>query len=150
MTDTPSQPRASARQTIRPRWWWPFRRPARRSLGKRAELAAAKHLRRHGYRILGRNVGTRLGEIDLVAEEKASGTIVIVEVKAAATDTPPPESRVGWAKQRKLAVLAADLVRRRGWGERVVRFDVVGVVWPEDARAPTRLTHYPNAFEAPA
>ena len=128
--------------------WWNFWRPAARPLGERAERAAARHLRRHGYRILGRNVGSRLGEIDLLAEEKATRVIAIVEVKAAAHDTPPPELRVGPAKQRKLTSLAADLVRRHGWTDRTVRFDVVAVVWPPDSPKPTRLTHYPNAFES--
>jgi putative endonuclease len=124
-----------------------LRRPPQ-SLGDRGEAAAARHLRRSGYRILGRNLRDRLGEIDLLAEHRASGTVCIVEVKAAVSEDPPPEVHVNRAKQRKLTILARSLVQRRGLADRPIRFDVIGVVWPEGAREPARLTHHEGAFEA--
>jgi Holliday junction resolvase-like predicted endonuclease len=51
-------------------------------------------------------------------------------------------------KQRKLTALAMELVRRRRWADRAVRFDVVAVVWPQCAKQPTRITHHTGAFEA--
>ena len=47
--------------------------------GARAEAIAARHLQRHGARIIARNVRCRGGEIDLVAEHADS--IVFVEVR---------------------------------------------------------------------
>ena len=123
-------------------------RPGRQPLGPRAERAAARHLKRTGYRILARNLTGRLGEIDLVAEHRRHKTLVIVEVKAGTREDPPPEVHVNRRKQRKLTHVAADLVRRRRLEDRPVRFDVVAVVWPEDARRPTRLTHYDAAFQS--
>jgi putative endonuclease len=124
-----------------------LRLASRKALGPRAERAAARYLRHAGYRIRARNLRNRLGEIDIVVEQR-DGTIVIVEVKAAARENPPPEVHVNRAKQRKLTALAHQLVRRYRLHDRTIRFDVVAVVWPEGERAPTRLTHHANAFEA--
>jgi len=52
----------------------------RRALGRLGEELAAAHLRRIGFRILGRNVRTRHGEIDLIAFD--GRTLVFAEVKA--------------------------------------------------------------------
>jgi putative endonuclease len=135
-------------------WVGWLKRVSRRSSADRAKLgalgerAAGRHLRRHGYRVLGRNVRTRLGEIDLLAEEKSSGALVIVEVKTTVGDDPPPEVHVDPAKQRKLTGLAHHLARQRRYAERAIRFDVIAIVWPEGARRPARLTHHAGAFEA--
>ena len=51
-----------------------------RSLGRRGEDVAAEHLRSLGFTIVGRNVRTRYGEIDIIARE--GDTLVFVEVKA--------------------------------------------------------------------
>ena len=126
------------------RTWW--RR--RGSLASRGERAAARHLRRSGYRILARNLRTRIGEIDIVAEERRSGCLVVVEVKAGVSDAVRPEQHVNFRKQQKLTLLATQLVKSYGLGDRLIRFDVVGVVWPDGSRKPTRVTHHVGAFES--
>ena len=123
-----------------------FTRPT--TLGERGERAAARLLRRSGYRILARNLRNRLGEIDIVAEDRRDRSIVIVEVKATASDDPPPEAHVNRDKQRKLTALAHQIVRQYHLEDRPVRFDVIGVVWCEGADKPARITHHENAFEA--
>jgi len=120
----------------------------RGTLGARGERAAAKYLRRQGYRILARNRRTRLGEIDLVVEDSRAGHLVIVEVKSGTSEDPPPEVHLDHRKQRKLSALAAQLVNDLGLQDRLVRFDLVAVVWPESAFRPSRVTHYENAFES--
>ena len=126
------------------RTWW----RKRQALGPRGERAAAAHLRKTGYRILGRNLRNRFGEIDIVAEDRATRCIAIVEVKAGVSENPPPEVHVNRHKQKKLAALASALVNRYGLTNRAIRFDVVGIVWPEGAKKPTRLTHHQNAFQS--
>jgi putative endonuclease len=118
------------------------------SLGQRGEQAAATHLRRAGYRILAANLRNRFGEIDLLAEHKPTRAIVIVEVKTTRSEDPPPEVHVNHHKQRKLAALAAQLVKRYRLEDRPVRFDVVGIVWPDGEKHPSRLTHHEAAFES--
>lgn len=119
-----------------------------RELGARGERLAARTLSRGGYRILAKNLRRRIGEIDIVVEEKATRTIVIVEVKTTRSEDPPPEVHVNPAKQRKLTHLAGHLVREFKLEDRPIRFDVVAIVWPEGQRTPTRVTHHRGAFEA--
>ena len=123
------------------------------STGARGEQAAAKYLKRHGYRILARNLRNRYGEIDLLAEAPDGRTIVIVEVKAShRTDGPKsgdelnPEVRVNLAKQHKLTALAGQVIRRYKLEDRPIRFDVVGVVFFSDGQV--ELRHHPGAFES--
>lgn len=123
-----------------------WRRGGRQALGARGERLAAKHLKRAGYRILDRNLRSRIGEIDLLAEAPDRRTLVIVEVKSATGDAVPPEHHVTPAKQRKLVSLAASLVRRRGLSGRPVRFDVVAVTFPP--RGKPALRHHRGAFES--
>jgi Holliday junction resolvase-like predicted endonuclease len=98
--------------------------------------------------VLGRNLGGRSGELDLVVEDRRDGCIVVVEVKAGTRENPPPEVHVDPRKRRRLSALAAELVRRHRLEDRAVRFDVVAVVWPEGARRPSRVTHHAHAFES--
>lgn len=116
--------------------------------GRRAEQRAAAHLKQSGYRILARNLRNAFGEVDLLAEDRTDGAIVIVEVKAGRGDDPPPEVHVTPAKQRQLTALAGQIIKRYRLDDRPVRFDVVAIVWPEGADQPARLTHHRNAFEA--
>jgi putative endonuclease len=126
------------------RTWW--RR--RQSLGARGERQAERLLRAGGYRILGRNVKLPVGEIDLLAEDPRGGAIVVVEVKSGTSENPPPEVHVDPRKQHKLTQLGRCLMKRRRFRDRLIRFDVVAVVWPDDRRRPTRVTHHVAAFQA--
>ncbi len=132
--------------TLMTRWLARLRRRlSRRTLGQRGERAAARHLRRRGYRILEANLRTRLGEVDLLAEDPRNGTLVLVEVKTTAREEPPPEAHVDRRKRRKLTTLGRQLLRSRG-ADRLVRLDVVAIVWPDGSWRPTRLTHHERAF----
>ena len=72
----------------------------RRWFGGRAERAAAKFLRRLGYRVLARNVVLPPGELDLVALD--CRTIVFVEVRSTeCADATRPAESVDAAKKRK-------------------------------------------------
>ncbi len=114
------------------------------------ERAAAKHLKRAGYRVLARNLDLGVGEIDLLCLAPDRATVVIVEVKARVirADAPRPESSVTWHKQRKLAQLASALVKRPGFAGRPVRIDVVGVDLDERARRAVAIRHHENAVGA--
>jgi len=50
-----------------------------KTLGDQGEAYAADYLRQNGYRILTRNYRTKVGEIDLIADDH--GTLVFIEVK---------------------------------------------------------------------
>ncbi len=120
--------------------WW------RRWFGSRSERAAARFLRRLGYRIVTRNYTCRYGEIDLVALD--GGCLVFVEVRSTGTaDASRPAASVDHAKQRRLTDLALHFLQERRLLDRAARFDVLAVSWPAGAREPA-VVHHVNAFEA--
>jgi putative endonuclease len=124
------------------RWpWW------RRWFGRRSERAAARFLRRLGYRILAANVADPAGELDLIALD--GQTIVVVEVRSTAGDNlDRTAASVDLLKQRKVTEAAVRFLARKRLLEGVaVRFDVLVLSWPATAREPV-VRHYPHAFEA--
>jgi putative endonuclease len=124
------------------RWpWW------RRWFGRRSERAAARYLRSRGYRILAANVADPAGELDLIALHRE--TIVIVEVRSTAgTNLERTAASVDFRKQKKITDAAVRFLgRKRLLGEVNVRFDVLILSWPPEAREPI-VKHFENAFEA--
>ncbi len=100
---------------------------ARKNFGASAERVAALHLEQRGYRILARNVRTRYGEIDLIAED-ADG-IAFVEVKARRGRAyGAPEEAITPRKQLKLVQLAdAFIAENEIFSDQTWRIDVVAV-----------------------
>jgi putative endonuclease len=138
MAISPATPSTSTFSSKMP--WW------RRWFGTRSERAAARFLRRQGFRILARNLHSSRGELDLVALDL--GCIVFVEVRSTGRpDLEGPAISVDAAKQRRLTELALQYLQRRRLLGRAARFDVVVLSWPEGQRSPT-VVHHRNAFEA--
>ncbi|MBB6429441.1 YraN family protein [Algisphaera agarilytica] len=120
-------------------------RGAHRRRGRAGEHLAAQHLKKHGYRVLARNLRNRFGEIDLLALAPDGRTVVVVEVKAgSANERFPPELHVTPAKQRKIVALTAQLARRYRLTDRPFRFDVIAVEFPEQGDPVIR--HHVGAF----
>ena len=101
-------------------------------------------------RILARNWRQPEGdqaELDLIADD--AGVCVFVEVRARTGDAyGHPLEAVG-PRKRAQVIRAARLYLASGalsWSPGGYRFDVVGVLFPEDGTAP-QLHHVPNAFE---
>ena len=127
-----------------PGWLVRFLPP--RTLGQRGEAAAARYLRRLGYKIVARSDRAVLGEIDLVAVD--GRTIVFIEVKTRAShDAGHPAEAVDRAKQQRLSRLALAYLRRHDLLEYPARFDVVAITWPATGRHP-HIEHIIGAFEA--
>jgi putative endonuclease len=96
------------------------------STGRLGEAIAAEHLTRAGYQIIERNFRCPLGEIDIVARDRE--TLVFVEVRSRRTDNfGSPLESIGFAKQKKLSLVAAFYLSRHGLYEIKARFDVVAV-----------------------
>ena len=118
----------------------------RRWFGRRSERAAAKFLKRLRFRILGQNLDDRLGEIDLLALD--GETLVVVEVRSSETKTFDELSlTVDHDKQRRLTNAILRFLTRRKMLNVGVRFDVLAMRWPPDAREP-EVRHYRHAFQA--
>jgi putative endonuclease len=115
--------------------------------GQEGERIAKKFLERRGYRIIASNYKTRMGEIDLIAED--GHTLVFVEVKARADDRfGGPAVAITLAKQARLARLAQQFLAARRLGPRPCRFDAV-LIWG-DAPKTRRIELLAGAFEVPA
>jgi putative endonuclease len=114
--------------------------------GRRGERYAASWLRKRGYRILHRNLRIGKDEIDLVALDQDSGTIVIVEVKTRTTEHHAPQENVNARKRRYMLRIAGALATRAEFAHRPMRFDVIAVTWLPGKRPVVR--HFPNAFDA--
>lgn len=117
------------------------------SLGARGEEAAARYLRRLGYRILARQVRQLGGELDLIALD--GPTLVFVEVKTrSSTDAGHPAEAVDFRKQQRMTRAALAFLRKHRLLENPFRFDIVAIVWPDPAKPP-QIEHFRHAFEPP-
>jgi len=117
----------------------------RRLFGNRGERAAARYLKRKGYRILARQLRNRFGEIDLIALDQS--TLVFVEVKTRSSHAKGhPADAVNETKQRQLTQAALAWLKRRRQLHRSGRFDVVAITWAP--QGDPIIEHFQNAFPA--
>jgi putative endonuclease len=116
----------------------------RSELGLEGERLAESYLRRQGLKTLERRFSTPVGELDLVM--RAGETVVFVEVKTLRQrGGAEPQDKVDRVKQRKLWRAAEWFLHRKRWESHPCRFDVVGLVVPEQGE--TEIRHFPEAFQ---
>ena len=97
-------------------------------LGTMGEALAVDHLTRMGLRILHRNWRCRYGELDVIASDEASRTVVFVEVKTRTGDGYGGLAHaVTPRKVRRLRRLAGLWLASQDQRWAVVRIDVIGV-----------------------
>ncbi len=124
----------------------------RKTVGEIGERLAARYLRRHGYRILSRNVRCGHLELDIIAKNKKN--IVFAEVKARSFSSPeeamqmrPSEAVDGGKRRRTLQAAYAYL------GEHpsplCPRIDVIEVYLSRDPRPRVyKINHIEGAVDA--
>ncbi len=108
---------------------------------------AARELRRSGYRILRRNFRARGGgEVDIVARDRSSATLVFCEVKTRSTeDFGRPAEAVDATKQRLIIRGAMAWLRLLHLPDVPFRFDIVEVLVSE----PPTVRILSDAFQLP-
>lgn len=114
-------------------------------LGAFGEDAACRYLKRHGYRIEGRNYGCRFGEIDIIA--RRGRFVVFVEVKLRKNDRHGTAAEfVTPAKQRRI-IAAAQFWLQQNPTDLQPRFDVIEVYAPQglETKRP-EIDHMEDAF----
>ena len=100
--------------------------------GRKGEDLAVDFLAAHGYDIIERNYRKKFGEIDIVARDGA--TLCFIEVKTRITDAyGHPFEAVTPSKQRVIRRLAAVYLADHRIGDELIRFDVIGVFFPDGA-----------------
>lgn len=109
-------------------------------LGAEGEDAATAYLMRLGWRVLARNWRpadpTLRGELDVVALDR--GALVVCEIKTrSGTGAGMPAAAVTPRKLGRLRRLASAWLAEHPGAYHTVRFDVLGVLWPPSAIAPT-------------
>lgn len=114
--------------------------------GKLAENTAAEFLQSQGYKILQRNYRTKLGEVDIIAEDK--GVICFVEVKARhSLNLGGPEDAVFARKQRQICKAAIYYLKANKLLERLSRFDVLTLLYMDNL---PKISLIKDAFELSA
>ena len=112
-------------------------------LGTAGEKAAARFLKRSGFKVLARNYTCPLGELDIVAMDE--NAIVFVEVKTREHGRDAdPESNIDARKRRKLTQVARYWLGRHREPDCAYRFDAVSVLLSQD-REP-EIRHVVDAF----
>ena len=115
----------------------------RERVGHAGEAAAVRHLEQQGYRVLARDWRSRLGQIDLVAED--GDTLVLVEVKARrGTTFGTPQESVDARKQRKLRTLLEVYRTQTRRREQPCRIDVVALLLDDNLKV-SQVEHIKDA-----
>ncbi|MBQ4071291.1 MAG: YraN family protein [Clostridia bacterium] len=121
----------------------------RRRIGNVGERAAAKYLRRHGYKILRRNYVACGAEIDIIADDGIHTAFVEVKTRTLGREDPReprPASAVTPEKQRKI-ISTAKFFRGEYFERRRMRFDIIEVFLDEKKKV-VRINHLESAFNA--
>jgi putative endonuclease len=123
---------------------WRDSGPKHLRTGRRGEEEAYFHLRRMGYVMVARNYRSPRcrSELDLVGWD--GETLCFIEVKTRTTrDVKPAEAAVGPEKQRDLATVAREFLRRTQ-GSPPFRFDVVSIYFEPGSQPAIQV--FQNAF----
>ncbi len=115
-------------------------------LGGYGEIIASRYLRKHGYFIVSANYSCRLGEIDLIAEDKKY--ICFVEVKTRSENMKyAPSDAVDIAKRTKIIATSQFFLKDYKLN-RQPRYDIIEVYFENGE--PSRVNHIENAFDSNA
>lgn len=119
--------------------------PPPRDIGALGERAAAAWLRRRGYDIVAANYRTRMGEIDLIADD--GEFLAFVEVKTRAKDAIAlPREAVDARKQARIIKTALFYLAQNPT-PRQPRFDVMEITVGRGGDfSSCAVRHLPNAF----
>ncbi len=115
-------------------------------LGDYGEIIASRYLRKHGYLIVTANYTCRLGEIDLIVEDKKY--LCFVEVKTRSENMRyTPADAVDFSKRSKI-ISSSQLFMKSYNVKRQPRYDIIEVYFENGE--PTKLNHIVNAFDSVA
>ena len=129
------------------RRWFAADPDNRSTLGAAGERAAARFLRRKGYRLLARNYRCPTGELDLIVLD--GRTIVFVEVRTRRSEEDnDPAQWVSPHKWRQVHRVARYYIHEKDAYDRPCRFDLVAVLSPQGRRP--QVQHYPEAYSPEA
>ncbi len=128
-----------------------FKNASHKEIGHFGERATAEYFKKHGFRILDRNVARKTGELDIVIQKE--NVVHIVEVKSIACDDFPntlndngylfnPADNLHSTKIRKVVRTGEWYIAEKGWeGE----WQVDGaIVWIRRRDGVARVRYLPH------
>ncbi|HNT34119.1 MAG TPA: YraN family protein [bacterium] len=122
----------------------PHKQESTRKKGSRYEDLAEAYLSEKGYRILERNIHSRYGEIDIVAED--GSVIVFVEVRMRSrNDYGSPAESITPSKMRKILREAEMYLVENSLLDRDARLDVISIL--DRGQGTPEITHLTNVSE---
>ncbi|KKP24188.1 MAG: hypothetical protein SZ59_C0002G0034 [candidate division TM6 bacterium GW2011_GWF2_28_16] len=113
-----------------------------KNLGLQGEKAVAKFLINYGFKILGHNYQTKVGEIDLIAQKQ--DLIIFVEVKTRRDVYFPISNVITITKQKKIIKTAKLFAQKNNLFNNILRFDVATAVLKENK---FEINYIKNAFQ---
>ena len=118
-----------------------------KDIGNIGEAAAARFLKKDGYRVVGRNLHFSHNEIDIVAENKEYIVFAEVKTRSSEYDSPygVPSSAVTRAKQAHL-IEAANAYLREKKTSKQPRMDVLEVWIDKSTNEVVKINHIEDAF----
>ena len=109
-------------------------------LGKLGEKAAVKFLKKNKHKILEEGLDLKIGQIDIVAFDKAEKCLCFIEVKTRTSlDFGMPREAVDARRQFRYRNAATSYMKMHSLINSKVRFDVIEVLGKE-------ILHIKNAF----
>jgi len=123
------------------------------SVGQKGEKEAVKFLKKQGYKILDRNwcnaKGKRVGEIDIVAQDKSTGQVVFIEVKSRFLEKYDknilPQDQITQSKLTKLSRIAELYIKEKKLFNMSWRIDAVSVIFIKAEKKPN-IKHIKSVF----
>ena len=109
--------------------------------GKKGEIIAVNYLKQKGYKILETNHKNKVGEIDIIAQDK--DYLVFVEVKSRLSQKfGHPLDAIDERKQQKIHAVASLYMVKHGKYGTNCRFDAISILGLENPE----ITHIIDAF----
>ncbi|MBN2044391.1 MAG: YraN family protein [Anaerolineales bacterium] len=119
------------------------RKLSNKQIGSWGEAQAAAWLGSHGYQIIGQNLYTPYGEIDILARKQ--GQLIFVEVKTRQTNRfGHPEEAVTASKIQHMVESAEHYLQEHPDLEANWQIDVIAIQYDPKTRQ-TTITHFENA-----
>lgn len=112
-------------------------------LGRSGEEAAGRFLKEKGYKILKRNYKSKLGEIDIIAQDRDTLCFIEVKTRRSLKYGLPSEAVCGF-KQSKISKAALVYLKENNQLDSKARFDVLSVTYSQDH---PKFDLVQNAFE---
>ena len=122
-------------------------------IGRLGEKQAARFLKKSGLKIVEQNLHVSHNEIDIIAKDRKTRTLVFVEVKTRSVGDDlyspfgTPASAVTKQKQKRTIEAArAYIASSKRWHDFNIRFDVVEVYLNKENFEIIKINHIENAF----